>query len=1377
MSKLLVWLGVICTGLWLPLCGQKDAAIPFFRIAKETGISHSAIRQVVQDADGYLWIGTEDGLNRFDGRKMVVFNSEPDNPKSLSSNFIEDIAFDAAGNIWVATISGLNKLDPTLGYFERFLPEENEANSLPFPAIQTIKPDDAGRIWIGGKQLACLDTATKRFQVWDIPADGTPVNGALVESIVDISPQELLLATGRGLFRFHKEQGAFTHIPLPIPPSRNPRVIRVFHDSQDRIWASTMNGLFQLDRTYQVLAHYQADPDDPNSVSDHDLSVIMEDPAGYLWFGSFSQGLNRLDPTTGQFQHYRNDAKDEQSLSDNIIWSMLVDQQGSMWVGTNNGLNRTEPGFANSKADGPTQSFASYPSPSSLRPNASVDAIRTILEDQNGDLWVGTDGGGLSLIPQDGGDIISVQHEPDRGSSISSDRVRIIIEDADQNLWLGSFGGLNLLSASTRQAYKGKLTQAPWTHIPIPVPHLPDSVGVQIRALYMGQDGTLWIGSSHNGLYALDPKTQQIKAYVNKPDDPTSLSNNDVLAVYEDRSGNIWVGTFGGGLNKLDKTTGTFTRYQYDPARSTSISDDFVWVFHEDQKGNLWIGTQGGLNCLPAGKDNEFTKLREKDGLPNNVIYGILADQDGRLWLSTNKGLAVYNPKTEQIFSYDKRDGLLADEFNPNAYGDSPRTGKLYFGGVIGYHAFDPAGFQPDTFAPPVVISALIRYRESEQQNEKQINYFAGQKTGLTFTYKDNLITLDVAMLNFRQAHKNIYQYRLQGLQNSWFPLEEGRITFTNLPAGRYTLQIKGANHHGVWQAEPTSIPLRVYPPWWWSFFAKVAYILAALGLLVLFYRYQLNRQLAEREAQELRKLDELKTRFFTNISHEFRTPLTMILGPAKRSLQSLAKNRVAEAINDHRIILQNGQRLLRLINEILDINKLEAGKISPNYVQVDVLELARQITGSFSGLAEESQLNLDLVTTQEELYMDIDPEMLDKILNNLLSNAIRFTSAGGKVQLIIEERQGILRLEVQDSGIGIPQDQLPYIFDRFYQVTGPQQAKRSGTGIGLSLTKELTELLGGTIRVDSQLEEGTTFLLVIPITRNAPLKASPHLPQQADLIVQPVGDSTPNHQTAAVLATKEEVSVLIVEDNVDMADYIASCLGPQYHVDFALNGQLGLDQALSNVPDLIISDVMMPEMDGFEMCQAVKADERTSHIPVILLTARAGIDKKLEGLRRGADAYLSKPFNEEELQIRVEQLLNLREQLRKRWQQTMSDNTQPIAADDPLEHQFMNRIQEVINNNLQQASFEVEDLAREMGMSESQVRRKLTALTGLPPVRFIRSVKIQRAQDLLRSTALSVSEVAYEIGFSDPKYFSRIFSRATGSSPSDYRKRQDVDV
>ncbi|MEL6658738.1 MAG: two-component regulator propeller domain-containing protein [Bacteroidota bacterium] len=1377
-KRALVWLGVICLGLLQSLCAQADNSLPFFRIGKETGLSHNTIRQVVQDGKGYLWIGTEDGLNRFDGRKMVVFRTDSDDPNSLSSNFIEDVAFDAEGNTWVATISGLNKLDSQLGVFQRFLPQSTNNTSLPFAAIQTILIDKQEQIWLGGAQLARLDPKTEEFSAWALPLDESILDGTLIDCIVSLNANELLLATGLGLFSFNIQEEVFKRIPLPIPANSSQRIISLLQDRQQRIWVTSTSGIFQLNKAFEVQAHYRNIPSDPTSVSDHDLSVILQDPDDYMWFGSFSQGLNRLDPKTGQFLHYRNDASDQQSLSDNIIWSMHVDQQGNFWVGTNNGLNRAEPGFTNRNDTAASPGFTSFISPSSLQPKASLDAVRSMLEDQKSNFWIGTDGGGINFREAGRFTTTDIRYEPTRSSSIPNDRIRIILEDAAENIYIGSFGGLSRLSAEDRRRYEGRLDQAPWTTIPLPVP-ANIGKGSQVRGLCLAQDGTLWIGSSHCGLYAMDPSTEQITAYVNAPSDPSSLSNNDVLTVYEDRSGSIWIGTFGGGINRFDPSTQSFTHFQHDPARSTSLSNNFVWAFHEDELGNLWIGTQGGLNCLPAGATGEFQHIQEKDGLPNNVIYGILEDQQERLWLSTNKGLAAYNPKNQQVFSYDKSDGLLSEEFIPNAYVRSPSTGLMYFGSASGYNAFDPLAFQLDTFAPPVTISALTRYREAEQQTERQVDYFSGQEEILAFTYEDNIITLDVSMLNFRQAHKNKYQYRLQGLQNSWFPLEkDGRITFTNLPAGRYVLQIRGANHHGVWQEHPTTIPLRVYPPWWWSLLAKITYLLVALSLLGLFYRYQLNRQLAEREAEELRKLDELKTRFFTNISHEFRTPLTMILGPAKRSLQALSKNKVAEAISDHRIIIQNGKRLLRLINEILDINKLEAGKLEPQIQLLDVISFAKEQLNSFSALAEESHIQLKFSATPKELQLDTDADMLSKILSNLLSNALRFTPGGGTVSLKLREKNAVLLLDVQDTGIGIPEDQLPAIFDRFYQVTGPHQARRSGTGIGLALTKELMELLGGTIEVSSKLEEGTTFSLRFPITQEATPSVATEAAPKADANLQFSDTLIAEAPAQRRIATdSSELNILIVEDNVDMADYVASCLDQKYQVDFALNGRQGLDQALASIPDLIITDVMMPEMDGFELCEAVKSDERTSHIPVIILTARAGVDKRLEGLRRGADAYLAKPFNEEELQIRVEQLLSLREQLRQRWQQKMSSEEQPIPNDDHLDQQFMSRIQLVIDQNLQKSTFEVDDLAREMGMSESQVRRKLNALTGLPPVRFIRSVRIQQAQVLLSSTDLSVAEVAYETGFSDPKYFSRIFSRATGHSPSDFRKKQASDT
>ncbi len=1363
------WLVAILSCVIVSLWGQQDTDLSFIHIGKETGLSHNSIRHIVQDQTGFLWIGTEDGLNRFDGNKMVVFKQNTDDPSSLSSNFIEHISIDNKGNLWVGTVQGLNRLDPTTGLFERFEHDPADPSTLPFPQVLTSLPDEDGYLWIGGIHLARLDPESRQFISWSLNVDNRPVEGDEIEQITNLDQDRILIAGSQGLFVFHKKEHTFNQISLPNRTgAQNPRVISVYVDRQDRIWATSVEHIFQLNQELEVEQQYTHDPADPFSVSDHDLPMILEDKAGHMWFGSFSHGLNRLNLETGLFQHYRHQAGDDQSLSNNIIWSLCQDFQGNLWVGTNNGLNRLNGGFDRPDSGNRRTGFEKIDS-------RTGGAIRAVLEDKLGFLWVGTDGGGLSCIDQSTGEATVHRHQPSNSQSIPSDRLRAMLEDRERNLWIGSFNGLSVLPASGRANTASQLNTTKWVNFENAGTGYPSLKVGPVRALAEANNGNIWIGGFQSGVHYWDKASAAFTSYIHNPDDANSLSSDEILTLHEDQSGQLWIGTFGGGLNRLDPKTGVITRYRHESGNPTSLSDDFVWSIHEDAEGDLWIGTQGGLNVIRNDRPNEFEHYQEQDGLPNNVIYGIQRDRQGRLWLSTNKGLACFDPKTGRCFTYDQRDGLQADEFNPNAAARSPRTGQMYFGGPNGLNTFNPLAFQLDIFAPRTIITTLTRYQEAEQQNERIVQYFLPSDRQFTFTHRDNIISFEVAMLNYQQTYKNKFEYRLQGFQNSWFPLEDdGKITFTNLPAGRYSLQLRGANHHGIWQEAPTEYAIQIRPPWWKSHLAKVIYFLLAVAIIITVYRYQLNKQLAEREAQELRKLDELKTNFFTNISHEFRTPLTMILGPAQRSLKSLSKNRVAEAIGDHQLILQNGKRLLKLINEILDINKLEAGKLTPRYVQIPVVELTKRQVRSFDSFAEAEGISLNFEAEATELLMDTDVEMLEKILSNLLSNAIKYTPPKGIIHIGLRQGEEHLEITVKDSGAGIPADQLPHIFDRFYQVKRPGKTSPSGTGIGLSLSKELVELLGGKITVESQVNRGTTFTVSLPIAHHAP---------QQPLPAETIEPSTTLEQTAntpapafSPLAPEDELQILIIEDNTDMADYIASCLDPKFNIEFALNGREGLERALEAIPDLIITDVMMPEMDGVEVCKHLKADERTSHIPVIMLTARAGVETKLEGLRVGVDAYLSKPFNEEELQVRVEQLLALREKLRTRWQKNeLSSELAP--EDNSIEDQFVNRTQDIIMHHLQNPDFEIEQLARELGLSESQLRRKLSALTGMSPVRFMRSLRIQRAQELLVSTEMNVAEIAYETGFSDPKYFSRVFSRAVGRSPSEYRKEGDVSA
>jgi signal transduction histidine kinase/DNA-binding response OmpR family regulator/sugar lactone lactonase YvrE len=841
--------------------------------------------------------------------------------------------------------------------------------------------------------------------------------------------------------------------------------------------------------------------------------------------------------------------------------------------------------------------------------------------------------------------------------------------------------------------------------------------------------GTLWIGT-WGGLNKLDRAAGRFTRFVNNAENPHSLSENRVWTIYEDRSGTLWIGTNGGSLNRFDRTTGKFTRFASTPKNPHSLSSNNVLSICEDRTGTLWLGTSGGgLNRLDRPDTllknlNEeagwFTRFTEKDGLPDNVIYGILEDDQGRLWLSTNTGLSCFDPRTETFRNYDATDGLQSNEFNTGAY-HKMRNGEMVFGGINGFNVFHPDSIKDNAYIPPVVITAFKRYNTGDVQGIAIEEKCISTKRSIQLSHKDNVLSFEFAALSFRNSSKNQYAYKLDGFNKNWIQLGTKReVTFTNLDPGEYTLRVKGSNNDGVWNEEGSSLKIIITPPWWKTKWAFTLYVLCITGLLYALRRYELNRlrlknqlQIELVEAAKMKELDHLKSRFFANISHEFRTPLTLILGPVEQMRGKTFKGNLDEAYD---IILRNSRRLLRLINQLLDLARLESGGMSLQARPENIVSFLKGLVLSFASAAERKRIELRITAEEESLIVYFDRDKMEKIVSNLLSNALKFTPERGRVEVRISTvgatspvapgpvTPGLvaigpfapapfaptIKITVQDTGPGIPQHQLDKIFDRFYQVDASHTREHEGTGIGLALTKELVELHHGEISVESEVGRGTMFIVRLPLgkehLRPEEVVERDQLPVSSDQL-SVVSDqiakfedrkskledreSSIEHRASSIenpassiqdQASNDKNLILVIEDNRDVRAYIRQYLEPAFKVIDAVDGVDGATRALETIPDLIICDVMMPRRDGYEVCRILKTDEKTSHVPIIMLTAKADRESKVQGLETGADDYLIKPFDSRELLARVRNLIKLRQQLRERFGREITLQPKDIA-------------------------------------------------------------------------------------------------------------------
>jgi len=1371
------------------------------------GLSQGMIYDIEQSEDGFLWFATKDGLNRYDGYRFEVFTNDPFNPFSIAGNDIHRMFEDSRGNLWLSIDGkGLDVLEKKSGKFLH----------LPVEVPPFVTETSDGGIWAGtNKHLLRLRWRSNNLDLLD--SANLDVYMTIEQMPVELSAQYLAMqveaeADGAllicnekdGLFRYNPTSRQLAPLGTDVSSiqCRTDKGIWAINPSSE-IWLIEKGGTpRQMKVGLLPLPYHKA-----RIATDGHGNLIVSYTSLYNGTGYFRIPEDEL-VQEGQVKHF-----------EKVFWFDLfspwseVDRSGNLWAGTSGyGLRKTN--------------LTSLPF-KLLFPGISVNIINLA----NNHIYIPVTQGRELYMPE-------------TGALLKTQSV---------------FPGLDYLSWAV-QAENG-------TTYLLCFAHGQNSLGIlkkgETRFLKLPRDqsiygfmladsrGRAWISAMQGQLICYLPENDRFVIF----DLATHLGNlSQAFAIYEDAQHNIWVGTDNGALkleignreiekletNANDVVISNFkiSKFQTLSSDPQSLRHNFVTAFCPDPlepARYLWLSTKGGgLNLLDLSTNKLEHLTSRNSGLPNDVVYGILGDSLGNIWGSTNRGLFRLSISVDgnQKRSYRFRnfrafDGLQGDEFNTLSYFNG-NDGRLYFGGVEGLTVFDPAAIVDRKSDAIVQLIGLkinnldIDYAASFNK-EKRGNYPLDRPLhrveSLRLNHDQSTITLDFALMDFVNTKENRYRYRLIGAEDDWVAAGVSHsAAYTNLPPGNYTFEVQGSISGGEW-SKSTFLKIKVLPPWWATWWAYGLYLLAFGGAIYWFYKMRLRQKMGHQEARRLQELDAFKSRFFTNITHEFRTPLTVILGNLeiekleveklrKLEVEKLSGGKFSQFLNflisKNTLTQRNAESLLRLINQILDLAKLESNSLKINYVQGDVLPYLRYISESLHSFANAQNVMLRVESKEAAIVMDYDPERLLQIAHNLLSNAIKFTPSGGRVTLFVgmrDEESGMkgqraspltphpssLVLSVIDTGVGIPPEELPLIFDRFYQANNLEKAKAGGTGIGLSLTRELVKAMGGNISVDSEVGRGTTFTVRLPMTQKAaalPIEdlrltnAGPaNLPmQQQPPIVNP------RLQDGQGQSSIVNHSILLIEDNPDVVEYLTSCLNGEYALDFAYNGRSGIEKALETVPDLIVSDVMMPEKDGFEVCDFLKNDERTSHIPIVLLTAKADMESRIAGLKRGADAYLAKPFHREELLVTLANLLEQRRKLQAKyasWQLAVgSQQSEPANASSSLiphpsslEDVFLQKLRHCIEENMGNSGFDGPNLAKKMNMSEVQLYRKIKALTDKSTAIFIRSARLAKGKELLQTTNLNVSEIAYEVGFDDPNYFSRTFSQEFGVAPSEIRK------
>ena len=1177
----------------------------------------------------------------------------------------------------------------------------------------------------------------------------------------------LSVGTGRpGLWTFDLHRKVFSKSDLPSADHIISRGrIQAFLRARDgALWIASTFGLSRYDSRTDNFKSYQVIPS-AKSVPENNFGSLLEDPTGLIWVGYYGLGLEIFDPQTEQFRCNTSVFNNQQSLlASSSVTSLYEDRSGILWVGTwLAGLD---------KWDRKKRRFVAAENGPGVLAQGDHSPL---FEDRAGEILAGTDEG---IVRLNSGEKSRSRYPYPYSADKNHKKNRIsgILQDPIERgvLWISSLdSGLIRFDSekglSTRYQHDSRDMNSLSTN--------------EVQKILFDHAGVLWVGTQM-GLNKFDRTTGRFARFNHVPNDSTSLSENDILSMYEDRSGTLWVGTNAEGLNRFDRITGKFHTYRSLVA-GKEVST--IVTIYEDRHGNFWIGEYvTGLHLFDRDKGRSVHNFTEKDGLANNTVVQILEDGSGTLWISTRNGLSRFNFQARTFKNYYVEDGL-PDNFLWRS-GLKTRDERIILGGRKGPTVFHPDSIKDDPVPPQVVITNVSIFNRPEER--LAVHEYIPELKELGLSHKQNDLRFDFVALQFSEPSRNRYKYILENFDQDWVDAGTQRnATYTNLDPGEYTFKVNAANRDGISNQQGASIRIVITPPWWKTIWVYCAYVLLTASILYSIYRVRINRlrlshqlQLEHLEAEKMHEVDRMKSRFFANISHEFRTPLTLISGPIEEMLAAEKEEKKRQHLS---MMQRNTQRLLRLINQLLDLSKLEAGAMKLRAGWMNIVPLVKGIAYSFESSAGMRGVTLNVNVDQEEIEVYCDKDMVEKILTNLLSNAFKFTPEDGSVTCTLRRNRTptdkmtteVVEIIVSDTGIGIPSDQLGRVFDRFYQVDASQTREHEGSGIGLALANELVELHHGTIQVQSEVGRGTTFTVRLPLGRrplkddeiiDVPASAEP-TPHEVYLADADKPIEGVKEETESERAKGERPIILVVEDNADVRAYIKDYLVSGFQVAEARDGAEGIEKALEIIPDLIISDVMMPKKDGYEVCRTLKLDEKTSHIPTILLTAKAASENKIEGLEIGADDYLIKPFEPKELLARVKNLIEIRRKLRERFGTALRPGEITVTSIDDA---FLQRAMTVVERHIGDENFSIDDFGYEVGMSRAQLHRKLIALTNQSASEFVRYLRLQRAMDLLKKNAGTVAEVAYSVGFSNASNFAKWFQKLFGMAPSEVRKR-----
>ncbi|WP_040005203.1 hybrid sensor histidine kinase/response regulator transcription factor [Fibrisoma limi] len=1364
------------------LLAQTDP-YAFMRLGRSSGLSHQQVNCILKDKQGFVWFGTLSGLNRFDGYTCKVFRQNVQDTTSLNDNYIETLVEDPAGRLWIRNRKGITVYDPVTERFDRRPDALARSYGLPDGNITTIRPGKRGTYWFLHNNQGVFGyspTTQRTVRIAHARQDTASLRDHTITDIAEDGLGHLWVIHQSGLLekldrRTHR--AVYRAFLVRTAPTETAN-FKLFVDADNDVWVHESKGetgAFYVNSRSQTVSRLHTGAT-RGRLNNNLVRSIIQDSKGQIWLGTDHGGINVLNKNDFSVRYLLNQEGNDRSVSQNTIYTQYCDDAGIVWVGTyKNGVCYYHPDLIR---------FSAFRHSNTTASRLPYDDVNAFAEDARGNLWIGTNGGGLLYFDRQQ-TTFTTYRSNSSSNSLSSDVIVSLLVDKQQQVWIGTYlGGLNRLENGRFTRYLHRDDQ-------------PGSLAINsVWEIFEDAQRNFWVGTLGGGLDRMNRATGWFDHY-RMPKTPY-LHSDYISAIQEDRYGNLWIG-HGYGVDIWDRRKQKCIHYTASDNTRQGLSHNNVTAILEDGRGWIWIGTIEGLNLYDR-RTGTFRFFKKENGLSDNTIQSLVEDDAHNLWIGTPNGLShlLIQSKgtTNHTFTfrtYDEADGLPSNLFNDNA-GIKTRRGELVFGGPNGFTVFDPKTLGINRQIPKIVLTDLQVFNQyvrpgERYENDVLLDRSITQTQELTLTHRQNMFSIGFAALNYFHPEKNTYQYKLEGFNDNWITADPQvrRATFTNLNPGTYTFLVRAANNDGVWNTDGVRLQITVLPPFWKSPTALILYIVLMLGALwlarwVVLERARITFQLEQerQQAQQLHELDLMKIKFLTNVSHEFRTPLTLILSPLDRLLKH---TKDPGQLRQFELIQRNARRLLNLVNQLLDFRRMEVQELKLNLAQNDVIKFSKEIFYSFSDLSERKNIRFSFQANVTEVIMYFDPDKLERILFNLLSNAFKFTPENGKVSLRINavepgeqdvSAERMLEIGVSDTGIGIPAEKHEQIFERFFQNDIPGTLVNQGSGIGLAITKEFVRLHGGRITVDSAPDQGSTFTVQLPIRTEAEQPATYRPVQEA---IEPRLSSGNGSETVSSNGRAEKkATVLLVEDNEDFRFYLKDNLREQYTILEAANGRDGWRQAQTHLPNLIVSDVMMPEMDGITLCGKIKNDKRTAHIPVLLLTARSAEEQKLEGLETGASDYITKPFNFEILQARIRNLIAHRDLLERALRKPADISPSDIEITS-LDEKLIQRALSIVEQNMSNADFSVEELSREMGMSRVHLYKKLLALTNRTPIEFIRTVRLQRAAQLLERSQLTVAEVAYQVGFNNPKYFTKYFKQEFNTLPSAFGKEKPSDT